>query len=228
MNFKKIKEEIKKSWDWIWHSDSILSWIVALALIYILIKFIFFPTISLALGTSLPLAGVESSSMDHQITEDDNHRLSLCEKLYSNQEKKDLGHFNFNKYWEVCGTWYENQNLTKETFSEFPLKNGFKKGDVIIVYGRFTPELGDIIIFKPNPQSTAPRPIIHRIIKINEDGSYQTKGDHNAKQLISSNNIYKTDETNIQEEQIIGKAVIKIPLLGWPKIWLTELLSKFR
>ncbi len=228
MDFQNIKSNIKKSWNWIWHSDSIWSWIVALALIYIIVKFIFFPSLSLIFGTSLPLAGVESSSMDHQIINDNYHRLTLCGNIYSKQEKKEIGYINFNKYWKTCGNWYENKNISEEQFSEFSLKNGFKKGDVIIVWGKFKPKIGDIIIFKSNPDSTAPHPIIHRIININEQGIIQTKGDHNAEQLTKSNNIYKTDETHINQKQIIGKAVIKIPFLGWPKIWLTKVINVFR
>ena len=108
------------------------------------------------------------------------------------------------------------------------MKNGFRKGDIIIVWGRFTPKIGDIVIFKPGSGSSAPRPIIHRIIDINEDGSYQTKGDHNEQQLTSSNNFYNTDETNIKPNQIIGKAIIKVPYLGWIKIWFTDLINSFR
>lgn len=223
MNIQKIKKEITKSWNWVWHSDSILSWIVALVLIYIVIKFIFFPTLSLTFGTSLPLAGVESSSMDHQIVKDYYKRLTLCGKIFSEKQ-----HINFDEYWKTCGTWYEKENITKETFSDFPLKNGFKKGDVIIVWGRFKPKIGDIIIFKPSQGSLSPHPIIHRIVNINQQGIIQTKGDHNQAQLIASNNGYNTDETNINPNQIIGKAVIKIPLLGYPKIWLTELIKVFR
>jgi len=228
MQIKNITKTLKKSWNWIWHSDSIWSWIVALALIYIIIKFIFFPSLSLILGTSLPMAGVESSSMDHQIVKDDYKRFSLCGNIFSEQEKKESGHINFNEYWTACGNWYEEKEISQEQFSKFSLKNGFKKGDIIIIWGRFKPKLGDIIIFKANPESIAPRPIIHRIVDINEQGIIQTKGDHNKKQLTISNNIYKTDETHITQEQIIGKAIIKIPLLGWPKIWATELINAFR
>jgi signal peptidase I len=220
---KNLLKSIKKSWDWVWHSDSILSWIVALIIIYLLVKFVFFPLLSLIMGTSLPLAGVESSSMDHQIVQDDFRRLTLCGNIYSPEEKQ---HINFDEYWSACGSWYEERNLTKQEFNAFSLKNGFRKGDIIIVWGRFKPKVGDVIIFKPNQDSTAPRPIIHRIVKI-EDGIMQTKGDHNEKQLVASNNIYNTDETNIRENQIVGKAILKIPYLGWPKIWATELLSAF-
>ncbi|MFA5723827.1 MAG: hypothetical protein WC979_06230 [Candidatus Pacearchaeota archaeon] len=222
MNFTEIKNTIKKSWRWIWDSDSFLSWIVALVLIFIIVKYIFFPTLSLIMGTSLPLAGVESSSMDHQIVEDDYGRLTLCGGAYSKSQQHSV---KFDEYWETCGEWYESRNITKDTFSGFTLSNGFRKGDIIIVWGRFEPKLGDIVIFKANPESSAPRPIIHRIIRI-ENGIIGTKGDHNSDQLISKNNIYQTDETSITKDQLIGKAVFKIPYLGYVKIWTTELISK--
>tara|TARA_Y100000310_G_scaffold306565_1_gene347820 strand:- start:765 stop:1445 length:681 start_codon:yes stop_codon:yes gene_type:complete len=225
MNINKIKENVKKAWNWVWNSNSVWSWLVALLIIFIVVKFIFFPTLSLIMGTSLPLAGVESSSMDHQIVKDQGDSLTLCGNTYTKENKE---YVNFNKYWEVCGNWYESKEITKEIFSTFSLKNGFRKGDIIIVWGRFTPKLGDIIIFQPNIGSRAPRPIIHRIVEISEDGIIQTKGDHNQDQLTSSNNIYNTDETNIKENQLIGKAIVKIPYLGWVKIWFTDLINIFR
>jgi len=222
-----VKETIQKSWKWIWHSDSILSWIIALILIFIVVKFLFFPGLSLVMGTQLPLSGVESSSMNHQIVEDELGKLGLCGQSYTEEQKK---HLNFDEYWELCGGWYKKRNILKEDFEKFSFKNGFKKGDIIIAYGRFKPKVGDVIIFQPNPQSIAPRPIIHRIIKIEETDQgliFQTKGDHNKEQLTVSNNIYRTDETQITQDQIIGKAVLKIPYLGWFKIWATEFFKIF-
>ena len=70
-------------------------------------------------------------------------------------------------------------------------------------------------------------PIVHRIVSI-EDGIIQTKGDHNQAQLTTDNNSLRTDETNIREDQVIGKVLIKIPLLGWIKIWFTEIIQSFR
>ena len=278
-----LKQSIKKSWNWIWHSDSIFSWIVALLLIFLIVKYIFFPTLSLIMGTVLPLAGVESSSMDHQMTKDDKGNLGICGNLYLKDEKQYL---DFDEYWETCGDWYEENQITQEQFSEFSLKNGFKKGDIIIVWGRFQPKIGDIIIFQANKESRAPRPIIHRIVSmenntiesrsfrfsryrtvlieecefkvdddlsisnvdsiaikrstvmssvsleevfdhvIMENNTIQTKGDHNEVQLTGSNNIYHTDETTITQDRIIGKAVFKIPYLGWVKIWFVEFFQK--
>ncbi len=221
MSEKSIIDSFKKTWHWIWNSDSLLSWIVALIIIFIFVKYIFFPILSLVMGTSLPLAGVESSSMDHQIVNDDFGNLNLCGAQYSDEEKE---YVDFNEYWELCGNWYEEHNISKETFLTFDLKNGFKKGDILIVWGRFSPGIGDIIIFKPNEDSRAPRPIVHRIIKI-DNSIIQTKGDHNREQLSRENNVYKTDETEISEEQIIGKVIFKIPYLGWFKIWVMELID---
>jgi hypothetical protein len=234
MSFKDILNTIKKSWNWIWKSDSIWSWLVALVLIFVFIKFIFFPGFSFIQGTSLPLAGVESSSMDHsslkycmpgeydkrgdclQYSTD----YEICGKKFNSQM-----YFNLDKYWETCGSWYENIGVTKSEFSKFTLKNGFSRGDIIIVWGRFTPKVGDIIIFKPNPGATNPTPIIHRIIKI-DSGIMQTKGEHNPEQLVPGNNLYGIDETNINKNQILGKAVFKVPYLGYVKIWASELTNK--
>ncbi|MEK6914487.1 MAG: S26 family signal peptidase [Nanoarchaeota archaeon] len=211
-----ILKNLKRFWNWVWNSDSFLSWIVSLVLIFIFVKLIFFPFLSVLFGTSLPLAGVESSSMDHKII-NDGYGYNLCGKNYDKKE-----YINFNEYWEICGKWYESHNLTQEEFGKFNLKNGFSKGDIIIVWGRFDPEVGDVIIFEAKG-SSAPRPIIHRIVGINEN-IISTKGDHNAEQLRKGNNIFNTDETNINKDQVIGKAIIKIPYLGWPKIWLVEFL----
>ena len=126
MDLKEIKQNIKKSWNWIWNSDSILSWIVALILIFIVVKFIFFPSLSLIFGTSLPLAGVESSSMDHRA-------IKYCTKYDSNlnclakSQDYEICGIKFNKktnlnsdeYWKTCGQWYEEKNISQQQFSDF-------------------------------------------------------------------------------------------------------------
>jgi len=162
MDWKEYSKKIKRGWNWIWNSDSIFSWIIALLIIFVLIKFIFFPFLSLVTGSSLPLAGVESSSMDHQIVKDDSGRLNLCGKVYTKEQKEYL---NFHEYWNTCGPWYEKRKIIKSQFADFSLRNGFKKGDIIIVWGRFTPKIGDVIIFQTNPESSSPHPI-SRTVKI--------------------------------------------------------------
>ena len=183
-----IGKKLREFWDWLWNSESWLSYIVFLVLIFIFIKLIFFPLLSLIFGTSLPLAIVESSSMDHHSL-NLNGQYMLCDKTFS-QEKS----FNLDEYWTACGLWYEkNFNITKEQFSSFKLKNGFRKGDIMIIIGKNTDKIkiGDVLIF----QSAQATPIIHRIVSLNP---IQTKGDHNPEQIGIRPDPRGIDETNIK------------------------------
>jgi len=91
----------------------------------------------------------------------------------------------------------------------------FYKGDLLVLIGTPPEELkpGDIIVFSPDPGST---PIVHRVIYINPDGTFQTKGDANPHQLPF--------EKSVRPESIHGKVIAIIPFLGWVKILFTELV----
>jgi signal peptidase I len=190
----KIKKELKRFWKFL-HEDSWQSWLVAIILIIVLVKGVFFPLMSWITGTSLPLVVVESCSMYHKSS--------------------------FDKWWESNSNWYDDYGISKNEFDAFSLKNGLNKGDIVLVWGKSDYNIGDIIIFNAN----AKYPLIHRIISLNP---YSTKGDNNPGQLTKNNPPY-VDETNIKENQIIGKAVAKIPFLGWIKlIWLEPFRSNGR
>ncbi|GEM_PF-486609 len=104
----------------------------------------------------------------------------------------------------------------------------FYKGDMLLLKGVPPEELkvGDIIVFSPNIQKTVNpetgkityslggTPVVHRIIEINPDGTFQTKGDANHNQLDF--------EKRIEPAQIHGKEIMIIPHLGWVKIGITE------
>ncbi len=109
----------------------------------------------------------------------------------------------FDNWWESNKEWYIGQGISKNNFLEFPLKNGLNKGDIVIVTGYGARDIGDIIIFN----SETRYPLIHRIISLNP---IQTNGDHNPDQLPL--------EKNISNDAVLGKAVAKIPLLGWIKL----------
>lgn len=190
---KRIKKVLKVAWNFFWNEDSLLSWIVFLGVIFLFIKFIFFPVLSLIFGTSLPIVIVESCSMYHDSK--------------------------FNEWWDKSSGWYTEHAIKKEEFEKFPLKNGFSKGDIFIVNGikKEEIEVGDTIIFT---SGNAKSPIIHRVVSINP---LSTKGDNNGEQFTSNNNVNKIDETFITEEQIIGKAtMLTIPYLGWLKLIFFE------
>ena len=202
---KKIHHHGKKAWNFLWNDDSLSSWIANIIVAFLVIRFIIYPVLGLLLGTSFPIVAVVSESMEHGL-----YDFVICgEKFYQMPES-------FDNYWKVCGSWYEQSEISKEQFQTFPFQNGFNKGDVIILWRANSKnlEVGDILIF----QGTRPQPIIHRIVKIwKEDGQYyyQTKGDHNQDSGVSN-------EEKISVDRIYGQGILRIPYLGWLKIWFVD------
>ena len=203
----------KKLWRFIWHDDSLLSWIVNVALAFIIVKFLIYPGLGLIFNTQLPVVAVVSCSMEHDFTNcGEKKEITLCKESLSENKK-----INFNEYWGYCGSWYEEIGIEKKEFESFPMKDGFNKGDIIFLYGTKTIREGDVIVFKGNSAN----PIIHRIVKVKEN-AYQTKGDHNPDSFA------QLSETNINPSDVLGKAFLRIPYLGWIKIGFTDLINLFR
>lgn len=189
------KQQLQQFWKFL-HKDTWSSLIVTLILAYIIIKFILFPTLSFISASSHPLLIVESCSMNHP------------------------GVWNLDLYWDQFGEWYENREITKQQFSTFPFKHGFVMGDIIFVSGKGEIEIGDIIIFNANARN----PIIHRVVSI-ENEIYQTKGDFNTNQLTPNNHQGNINETHITKDQIIGKAIFRIPKIGWIKLGIVKIIE---
>ncbi len=116
----------------------------------------------------------------------------------------------FDSWWEQNGLWYENKKIDKEDFESFHFTNGLNKGDIVLVSGRGDYSVGDVIIF----QSSFKYPLIHRIVS---DFPLSTKGDKNFDQL--------SQEMDISDEDVIGKAVLRIPGVGWLKLIFFEALK---
>lgn len=191
---KEIKKFFEKFWFLLWKDDSWKGWIFSIVVLFIFIKWIFFPLLSLATGTILPLAIVESCSMYH-----DNEIIH-----------------DYETWWDYKESKYNNFKISKEEFSNFIFKNGFNKGDVLFII-KANPnklKIGDIIIF----QAPTTNPVIHRIVKIEEkEGKkiFSTLGDNNPSQIYF--------EKEISEDQLVGKAVVKvIPYVGWLKLIFYE------
>jgi len=197
---KELGKKLKEFWNFVWKEDSLSSWIVSLILIFILVRFIFFPLLSFAMATPMPLVVVESGSMEHP-----GGFIGNTLGLESN----------FNKWWEMRGDWYEGRNITKEEAREWPLRSGLNEGDIVVITGWGDLKKGDIIIFDAGKK----HPIIHRIVNIskNEEIFYGTKGDNNEKQL--------TTEKNIPEDRIVGKSIFRVPKLGWIKLSFVNIID---
>lgn len=191
MSFKKV---LGKIWYFVWKEDSLASWLVNVILAFIIVKFLIYPGLGLLLGTGYPVVAVVSSSMEHSS--------------------------NFDQWWEGNANWYKQYNITEDQFTNYPLKNGFNKGDIMVLIGRkpMNIKTGDVIVFKGSLKD----PIIHRVIRLyQEDNKYyiQTKGDNNADS--------RQDELRISTENIVGKAVFRVPWLGWVKILAFQAVSVF-
>ncbi len=186
---------LKKTWNFLWHSDSLVSWILSFILAFLLVKYVIYAGLGLILGTGYPVVAVVSGSMEHD-------------------------GLNFEAWWEHYGEWYENHGINMEEFNDYKFKNGFNKGDVMVLIGTEAKNInkGDVVVFQANSK----HPVIHRVVKVwEEDGEYhfQTKGDHNSDSYV------QLGETDIGESKLLGKAVFKIPFLGWPKIIFAGLVG---
>lgn len=96
------------------------------------------------------------------------------------------------------------------------MKPIFERGDTLI-YKKITKDdeikINDIICYQLDDIK-----IMHRVVKITEVNNkkyYTTKGD----------NLNDNDPLKVSKEQIIGKIKITIPRLGYPSVWLYELLK---
>jgi hypothetical protein len=224
MKKKDFKKLLKKIWYFIWEDNSAWSWIVNVIIAFILIKFIVYPGLGFFLSTTHPVVAVVSSSMEHNtVISCGNNGNGLfngddCEsydhKICGNTYDTKNG-LNFDEYWRECGSWYKDLGIIKDEFQGFPFRNGFNKGDIMVLAGKAADKIkiGDVIVFRSNNQD----PIIHRVVKKNEM-TFHTKGDNNADSIKTS----ALDETQIVKNAIIGKAVFRIPLLGYIKILFVD------
>jgi signal peptidase I len=199
MSRKSTFTKLKKTWKEVMHflneDESIWSLLANIVIAFVLIRYIIYPTLGLLLGTQYPIVAVVSGSMEHDGT---------IEEWWDSPALVD------NKK-STQGEFYLDYEITVDDFKKFPFKNGFNTGDIMVLVGT-TPEktkVGDVIVF----QSSRPDPIIHRVIEknINNDKIYlRTKGDHNPTTY--------SFEGSISGDEIVGKAYIRIPFLGWIKI----------
>ncbi|MFW6230512.1 MAG: signal peptidase I [Nanoarchaeota archaeon] len=198
---KKAKKYWKRFRDFL-NEDSLLSWIANVALAFVLIKFIVYPALGLVFGTQYPIVAVVSGSMEHPGSFDD---------WWSEPAVLDGTTV-------TQGEYYASTGIAKEEFGDFPFSNGFNTGDIMILRG-IEPDkidVGDIIVFRSSSQD----PIIHRVIEkdINEgEVTFTTKGDNNPQSYGF--------ETGISEDVVIGKAIFRIPWLGYVKIWFFKIIG---
>jgi len=198
----------QKIWHFLWHEDSVASWVVSILVAFILIKFIVYPLLGVVFGTTFPVVAVVSDSMEH------------------NQQ--------FDDWWAIHEDLYLRYSITKFDFQSFPLKAGFNKGDIIFLIGSKPEKIerGDVIVFWGGKAY----PIIHRVVAVSYDENgwfYETKGDNNLGQIIQPSlderhipyDVACTSDKSGRCDVVLGKAVFRIPFLGWVKILFVDLLN---
>lgn len=192
-------ERLKKVYRWLRDEESVLAFVVNLLIAFVVIKYLLYPGLGWVLGTPYPVVAVVSGSMEHPGSFD-NWWNTMC--------RKDLLHNSV----VTQGDLYANYGIDKQVFSDFVWKNGFNKGDIMVLASPKKIKQGDVIVFISGGPAD---PIIHRVISVT--GGISTKGDNNC--------VSAGFEQNIPEERVIGKAVVRVPWLGWVKIAFVSLIN---
>ncbi len=107
--------------------------------------------------------------------------------------------------------WLLANGFNSTEIATMPYQNGLNKGDIAVVCGRCALNLGDVVVYRA-PNGLV---IVHRLVGKTEDG-YITKGDRNP----------APDPWAVKPEWIYGKVILRIPLIGWPRVLLTEAFMK--
>jgi signal peptidase I len=97
---------------------------------------------------------------------------------------------------------------------------------VVVTSGSMGPVIrtGDVLVLAPHDGAPlAPGAVVtfrdpsgrglitHRIVRVNDDGTYRTRGDANA----------SVDAAALRPERIVGNARVLVPLIGLPRAWMT-------
>lgn len=89
-------------------------------------------------------------------------------------------------------------------------------GDVVLVDSTVTTDLGigTVITFE---RQNIEGLVTHRIVGLDDDGNYVTRGDANA----------DPDSTPVSPEQVVGIGRLLVPRIGGPALWLRGALPRF-
>ncbi len=248
MNAQK-KQQLRTLWKktraFLADDSSILSWLVNLLIAFVVIKFIIYPVLSLLFGSTLPVVAVVSSSMDHGAVDG-----TICGKRADSVHGFDEYWNQCGGWYEARGI--TKAEFSEYPFRRGFDKGDIM---VLVGPSRSEIKQGDILVFEAQQQypiihrlvnvTTVDGEIIrstkgdHNADQISEymvasalgASRCHTKGMPAPCPIgepvtrITPGAVRVIDETYITDDQVIGKAVLRVPWLGWVKIWFTDLLS---
>jgi signal peptidase I len=140
----------------------------------------------------------------------------------------------FDTWWSRHEDYYLRYNVTRTEFSGYSMPTGFNKGDLILLVGTDATDIerGDIIVFWGGKAY----PIIHRVVGVSGEDPvhFATKGDNNLGQIVAPGLDERDipawrscrEEADGQCDVLLGRAVLRIPWLGWVKIGFVNALGK--
>lgn len=179
MKWKKLLNTAKRTWNFVWHGESIASYVAFIIVAYLLLKFVAFPMFLYVFSLS-DVVAVVSGSMSHK-----------------------GANLNYTYY-----QWLKFNNLSD---ASFPFKDGLEIGDAVALIHTRDIKIGDVVVFY-----SGNRQIIHRVVAFN--GTHlTTKGDANPYSLAI--------EINTPITEVQGKAILKIPFIGWPRSMVSWVFS---
>jgi len=199
----KVQEKFRIFWKYlkkaiyiVFFEESIEGWIAFIFFLVIVYKFLIPALARIFLHTDFPLFVVVTGSMQHT-----------------------------GKAIEY--TYYEFFSKLGLDPKKLPFSNGINKGDIVVIQGVNPKEIkvGDVIVLVPYGRKA---PLLHRVIKVycNKKCFFTTKGDANPFPLNFKGSWINISEVNVTEDRIKGKAVFRIPYLGYPEAILVELFYK--
>ena len=220
MDWKGVRLIVSRVWRYLWHDTSWHSLVVSTIVFFLFLRFVFYPFLAFLFGSPLPVVAVVSESMEHRATFHPARGWWICTADHLQPRMLSL-----EEYWSYCGAWYEEHNISLHDFATFPFPNGFNRGDVMIITRPRNIRVGDVIVYLTYNNV----PVIHRVVEIRhtpEGRVFLVKGDHNPYPIQSLQPPFVTDETRIPENRVIGKAWVRIPYLGLPRLWLARLFNQ--
>jgi hypothetical protein len=244
--WKTTKQYWKKTRYFLSEDKSVWSWLANLAIAFVVIKFIVYPLLGFIFGTSLPVVAVVSSSMDHSPLED-----GICGIRVQDVDSYD-DYWNVCGGWyEAHGITKEQfkEYPFHNGFDKGDImvivgggRSTIKQGDVMVFEARQQyPIIHRVVAMAETPAGTVystkgdhnPVQIQDYIVasRFGEASHCERDGQPVVCSLgaarvtnETTNAIALIDETNIPEDKVLGKAVARIPWLGYVKIWFTDLI----
>eukprot|EP00753_Platysulcus_tardus_P017052 PLAT6231.1.p1 GENE.PLAT6231.1~~PLAT6231.1.p1 ORF type:complete len:200 (+),score=48.92 PLAT6231.1:51-602(+) len=146
------------------------------------------------------------------------------------REKRALAHRTLSLVMVLCTALMMWWSLCCITRSESPIvvvlsgsmEPAFYRGDILFLNNPPEPvRVGDIVVYKQEGKDV---PIVHRVLELHQkDGEtfFLTKGDNNARD-DRSGRIFTPGRMWLKQEDILGKAVVFLPTVGYVTVALND------